>query len=195
MDQSAGARGIELKGEKLKETSTGQGGEEALEIDEVRAVLSRAVKKFCPARLGSEREDLVQAACLRILGRSKSIEESGRFEASYLWRVAHSVVMDEIRRRMRRPEAPLVDPDPAQPHHAGSTPEAAHQASRLRDTIVEGLGTLKEPRRQAVILYLHGFSLQESARVLGWKAKRVDNQRYQGLAQLRDYLAKKGVTP
>lgn len=168
---------------------------DVLDIDEVRAVLTRAVRKFCPARLAAQQEDLVQAACLRIIRRSQSIEESGRFEASYLWRVAHSVVMDEIRRRMRRPEAPMADPDPAPPRDTGVTPEAAHQASRMRETIVEGLGTLKESRRQAVLLYLHGFSLEESARMLGWTAKRVDNQRYQGLAQLRDYLESKGVTP
>ena len=45
------------------------------------------------------------------------------------------------------------------------------------------------------MLYLHGFSLADSARILGWTAKRVDNQRYQGLAELRRYLQERGFEP
>ena len=58
-----------------------------------------------------------------------------------------------------------------------------------------GVRKLKESRRSAVLLYLYGFSLQESARALGWTTKRVDNQRYQGLAELRAFLKRRGLEP
>ena len=45
------------------------------------------------------------------------------------------------------------------------------------------------------MLYLYGFSLQDSAKMLGWNPKRVDNQRYQGLAELRIYRMERGFHP
>ncbi len=162
---------------------------------ELADVLRRAVGRVCPSWLASQREDLVQSACLRVLKIWSEAEESRPLEASYLWRVAHSVVMDEIRRRRRRPEVALGNPGVAEPAAQEAGPDQRHAAASLRGAIDEGLRQLSDPRRQAVLLYLHGFSLQDSARVLGWTAKRVDNQRYQGLSQLRAYLRERGLEP
>ena len=59
----------------------------------------------------------------------------------------------------------------------------------------QGVEQLAEPRRWVVLLYLYGYSLKDSAGILGWNSKRVDNQRYQGLAALRRYLAEQGYEP
>ncbi len=162
-----------------------------ISADKLRETLVRAVRRLCPQWLAEQREDLVQKACVRII-RKYEEKESARVGASYLWKVAHSVIMDEIRHSRRHPEVDLENPGIAEPISRAPSPEGSRSASEMREAINAGLRQLKEPRRWAVLLYLYGFSLQDSARMLGWNAKRVDNQRYQGLAELRDSLKQRG---
>jgi len=67
----------------------------------MRTVLLRAVRRHCPAELRSQTEDLAHTAWLRIVEREAG-ENLTRLEPSYLWRVAFTVVIDEIRRRSAR---------------------------------------------------------------------------------------------
>lgn len=161
----------------------------------MRSLLARAVGKICPRWLASQREDLVQSACLRIFKKIQQAEESVHLETSYMWQVAHSVVMDEIRRRVRRPESGLEALADGAPVSGQGSPEREQEAASVRRAIADALGALEPSRRHAVMLYLQGFSLRESAGILGWNAKRVDNQRYKGLAQLRSILEEKGWRP
>ena len=166
-----------------------------LDPDSLREILGRAVRRVCPTWLAGHREDLVQKACLRVTRKMHESEEPVSLGASYLWKVAHSVVMDEIRSHRRRPEVELDSPGVAEPVSDAGSPEKHRSAAELREAINAGVKRLIEPRRWAVLLFLYGFSLQDSARMLGWNAKRVDNQRYQGLAELRVYLRQRGLEP
>jgi RNA polymerase sigma factor (sigma-70 family) len=171
-------------------TDTGAGRE----LERIREALHRAVRRFCPRWLAADQEDLVQAACLRVLRAStRGGKEPGSLEASYLWRVAFSAVMDEIRRR-RREGWVDVETAPSVADGRGD-PESDLRAEQVRQAIREGLQSLGPARQGAVTLYLHGFSLGDSARILGWTSKRADNQRYQGLVELRRYLRKRGIEP
>jgi RNA polymerase sigma-70 factor (ECF subfamily) len=165
------------------------------EFERIRRILERAVRRVCPSWLASQSEDLVQNACLRVVQKWKNTEEPAALGSSYLWKVAHSAVMDEIRHRRRHREVAMDDPGTAEPASAAPSPEQTSSATELRRSIEAGVRKLKESRRSAVLLYLYGFSLQESARSLGWTTKRVDNQRYQGLAELRAYLQRRGFEP
>jgi RNA polymerase sigma factor (sigma-70 family) len=162
---------------------------------ELEKVLGRMVRRVCPAWLSEQREDLVQNACLRIVRKWRDAEESQPLQASYLWKVAHSVVMDEIRHNRRRPEVTLENPGIVEPVSQAASPERRRAAGELGEAISEGVKRLSEARRWALLLYLYGFSLQDSAKMLGWNSKRVDNQRYQGLAELRAYLKERGFQP
>jgi RNA polymerase sigma-70 factor (ECF subfamily) len=113
--------------------------------------------------------------------------------ASYLWRVAYSATIDEIRRARVRREAE---------QRAAEQPQAeaprADQGARRRElarAIVGCLETLVEARQVAVTMHLQGHSVPESARMLGWEAKRVENLVYRGLADLRECLDGKGFSP
>ena len=75
--------------------------------------------------------------------------------------------MDEIRRRRRHPEAGLENPVIAEPVERAESPEGSQSSAEMREAMNDGLRLLKEPRRWAVLLYLYGFSLQDSARMLG----------------------------
>ena len=167
---------------------------EPREPAEVRQVLARAVRSVCPSWMADQRDDLVQSAYLRVLKISQGERGPCTLEASYLWRVAHSAVMDEIRSRRRRREDPL---DGAHTQLAGAEagPEASVRGEEIGRTIRKGLASLSDSRRHAVLLYLHGFGLADSARILGWTTKRVDNQRYQGLSELRRFLRERGEEP
>lgn len=110
--------------------------------------------------------------------------------ASYLWRVAYNATVDEIRRDRRRREEPL-DREAG----AGPVPDEAGAVEdpELRQVLLRELDRLKPQRRMAVLLQLYGFTVEESARALGWSVKRVDNHRYLGMRDLRRALKEQGL--
>lgn len=161
---------------------------------ELRRALERAVAGVCRGRFVGWRHDLVQTAMLKVLEIERRREGNRPFPASYLWKVAYSALIDEVRRRRRRKEEPLpedaeavasVRPDPER-LAAGHDVEAA-----VRHCLVN----LVHPRRLAVALYLQGHSIREAAAVLGWGRKRVENLVYRGLDDLRRCLQAKGIEP
>jgi RNA polymerase sigma-70 factor, ECF subfamily len=120
----------------------------------------------------------VQTALVRMLERPPT-EESGPRGASYLWRVAFSVVIDEIRRRKRGQNYQNEAES-----RAVQTAPGPDMGTEIRDC----LSRLAEPRRVSVTLHLQGFRLAEVATSLQWSEKRVENLIYRGLADLRRCL-------
>lgn len=143
-------------------------------IGRIRQVLIRAVERHCPPALSAHREDLVQIALVRLLERpaDEGIASRG---TSYLWRVAYTVVIDEIRRssRQRRQAEQLAGGD-------GGTP-----GPEARSEILDCIAALQDRRRTAVTLHLQGFRVGEVATALGWTEKQAENLVYRGLADLR----------
>ncbi len=154
----------------------------------------RAVRAACPNWLRGEVEDLAQTATLKVLERFRNHENvTNELAMSYLWRTAHSVVVDEIRRRGRRPELPAGD-DAMRSHLAGAHegPEAAFAMSRLSAAVRGCLERVATARRRAVSLYLLGYGVGEIAGLCSWDTKRTENLVYRGLADLRTCLRSKG---
>jgi RNA polymerase sigma-70 factor (ECF subfamily) len=140
-------------------------------------VLIRAVERHCPPALAAQREDLVQMALLRLLERPASEGTTPR-GASYLWRVAYTVVIDEIRRfRRQQRQAEQLPAD-----------ERGTPGPEARSELLECLGALQDRRRTAVTLHLEGFRTAEVATALGWTEKQAENLVYRGLADLRACL-------
>jgi len=152
--------------------------------------LRAAVARTCPSDLGAQREDLVQAALLRVLEREQQGEQNQVRTASYLWRVAFSVIADELRRRRAEELRSRRSTMGERSGQQGATP-LAELGVGIRDC----LGGLPEPRRAAVLLHLEGFRADEASRVLHWDMKRVQNLTYRGLADLRRCLERKGLVP
>ena len=150
---------------------------------EMRGVLLRAVRHHCPFELRSQVEDLAHTAWLRIMEREAG-EDLAALEPSYLWRVAFTVVIDEIRRRnarVRQTETLQAVPNPVVPG-----PDVGVEIR----SCLEGL---PEARRLPVILHLQGFRNEEVARALQFNEKRAQNLIYRGLEQLRRCLRSKGI--
>ena len=168
----------------------------SVDYEEIRSRLTRAVLRVCPKWLADRREDIVQMAVMRVMEIRRKSEGNVSFPASYLWRVAYSATVDEIRRRQSRRETPLEDLQAERlEENPGSDPERQHHAREIGQGIQGCLARMIRPRRLAVMLHLQGHSVEEAARLLGWGGKRVENLVTRGMGDLRRCLAAKGIKP
>lgn len=171
-------------------------GDQEEEYAELREALTRSVKQVCPSWLSDRSEDIVQASMIRVMEIKRRSEGKREFASSYLWRVAYSALVDEIRRLRRRREIPLEDESGEAPWpYQDASPEEVAAGIELGKLIQDCLGRLITPRRRAVTLYLLGHTVPEAARLLGWNNKRTENLVYRGLENLRDCLKSKGLKP
>ncbi len=160
--------------------------------------MEQAVRGMCPSWMADRRDDLVQVAVMRVMEISRRDEKSRDFNASYLWRAAHSAMIDEIRRLRRRNEVELEDGSTSDDPHWVSdqaNPERRAESRYLAAELKGCLGALAGSRKQAVTLHLQGYSPAESAPLLGWPTKKVYNLVHRGLQDLRDCLLGKGIRP
>lgn len=162
--------------------------------EQVRQVLERAMAGLCPDWLQSSRDDLIQSAMLRILEKHGSGEGNRPLNSSYLYKTAHSVMIDEIRRVQRRGETP-IDQSPAVEDDRTANPYQATVGQSLSKALRDCLSRLTRSRRLGVALYLQGHRVPEIARLLEWRGKQADNSVYRGLADVRQCLRDRGFEP
>jgi len=169
--------------------------EDAHDYAELRARLSRAVQRICPAWLSGQSEDIVQEAMIRVMRIIASEGGERALQSSYLYRVAHSATIDEIRKRRRSREVALGEQQGAELTDATSpSPAQRAEAEQIKLALGDCLAELNADRRRAVVLYLQGHGVTEAARLLGFGHKRTENLVYRGLASLRDCLSGKGFS-
>jgi RNA polymerase sigma-70 factor (ECF subfamily) len=167
-----------------------------IEYAKIRERLVRSVRHVCPAWLRDRADDIVQNALIRVLEISRARESSAAVPSSYLWKVAYSATVDEIRRLRRRPEVAWEDAgrggsEPAEPVGPAG-PEADMALDELGAASEACLGALPEARRTVVGFHLLGYSAGEIAASLGRGEKSVRNLLHRGLVALRGCLAGKG---
>ena len=141
---------------------------------------SRALFNFIRRLLRDESlaEDVFQETCMRVLNNAGRFDSRSRFQ-TWLYTVAHNLSMDELRRRRRRMSIPAwaVEP-PARAPDPGDELEG-EATQRL-------LGGLKPELRAVVVLrVLHGYSQEETARIVGAPVGTVKSRLHHALKQLR----------
>ena len=151
---------------------------ETRDLRAIRLVLERAVRSRCFGLLASARDDLIQTAMVRVLERDRH-EDLGRRGASYAWKVAQSVMVDELRRLGR--DRRLAKSVSEEKKRSWVDPTGAIQLRQC-------LERLEERRRMAVTLHLSGLRIPEVARAAGWTEKTAENLIYRGLDDLRALL-------
>ena len=167
----------------------------------LRAAMVRAVRRQCPAWLSADVEDIAQMAVAKVMTAQQVSEGNSPLPTSYLYKVAHSALVDEIRRRRRRREealelnGPAGEPGRVREPVTSSNPESDARLQELGSAVRACLLAIKRERRLAVMLYLQQHTVPEAARLLGWTAKRTENLVYRGLADLRQCLLAKGHRP
>ncbi|KIG15192.1 RNA polymerase sigma-70 factor, group 3 [Enhygromyxa salina] len=154
--------------------------------------------KVCPPDLAASADDIVQLAIIRVLAVLRARDRAGEGveppSASYLWKVAYTTTIDELRKMQSR--------ERTRDHATGvvgpvevPTPDGAVAASEVSAALRSCLGALHEDRRRAVVLHLQGHTVAETGGLLGWTRKRAENLIYRGLADLRRCLGNKGYAP
>ena len=164
------------------------------EAAELLTQLRRAVAQVCPYRQSAERDDVVQAAIVRILELRGRNPERRDLSFPYLRRVAYSAFIDDVRREQRRPETPMKPESEDQIAASNPCPERLSTGHEIGGGIRSCLAALIRPRRLAVTLHLQGHTVPEIGGILGWTTKRAENLVYRGMADLRQCLSKSGVS-
>ena len=113
---------------------------------------------------------------------------------SWVFTIAHNLVIDERRRAARRPQSrPTADVRKLE-RRGGDTEAEALARLDLANT-GELLGLLTEPQRDVVFLrVIAGLDVAETASVLGRAPGAIKALQHRGLSALRAILAERGVT-
>jgi RNA polymerase sigma-70 factor (ECF subfamily) len=172
------------------------------EYAEIRNRLAQSVRRVCPVWLQGRADDIVQDAVIRVLEISRARESGEPIPSSYLWKVAYSATVDEIRRIRRRPEVSWEDAERSRSSPAAANaaadpldpigPEAGVALDELGAASEDCLAALPEARRMVVGFHLIGYTAGEIAASLGRGEKSVRNLLHRGLVALRRCLAGKG---
>ncbi|MBN1237639.1 MAG: sigma-70 family RNA polymerase sigma factor [Gammaproteobacteria bacterium] len=129
-------------------------------------------------------DDLFQEAWLRIVNSAPRYVRRGAFR-SYLYRIAHSILVDFYRRHRRmQTNGDDVDvPDP------GAGPAAAHEQTVLRERLAAALRSLPPPQREAFLLHQEaGLTLEQIADVVGSSRETVKSRLRYATARLKREL-------
>jgi len=161
-------------------------------VEDLRRRLEQAVGRLCPRWLREDRDDLVQTSVVRILER---VRDGGPadFNATYLWKTAYTVVLDEVRRVRHKYERALDENEDAPSTPPLHDPERRTLAREFVDMVRDCLSGLSADRRRAVQLRLAGLSHAEVAELLASDEKRTANLLFRGFGELRACLRAKGV--
>ena len=170
-----------------------------VDYTKLRRDLASVIARICPGWPAAQRDDLVQAAVMRIMrvfgAGAPDVDSEGNSapRTSYLYKVAHSVLVDELRRLRRQRETPMDEDALESVPAVRADPERLAVSRQIGEGIRDCLSRLKRERRLAVTLHLQGHTVPQAAQILDWAAKRTENLVYRGLAELRDCLTSKGI--
>ena len=162
------------------------------EYQRIREAMTRAIQRICPFWLRDQCEDLVQTSLLRLVELENRSEEEREFSASYLWQVAYSSLIDEIRKRKKRQEVSWDENEPHTPPTRRPNPEQKTAGREMGRAILDCIARLIDTRRRAIILALRGESARRIAELMGWNRRRAENLTLRGRKDLRRCLEAKG---
>lgn len=144
-----------------------------------------AVYRYCFVRLGGAEwaEDAAHQVFVRALEGVSRYQESGRFR-SWLFTIAHNVVVDELAMRPQRLTHDeldrFTDPTPG--------PEADALAAVELQRVRSALAQLPPDQQRAIELRVAGLTGREIARELGRSHEAVKMLQQRGLIRLRTLL-------
>lgn len=145
------------------------------------------LRNFAYGRCGDlgEAEDIASetfAGAVRGIG---SYRDRGAPLAAWLFRIARNVTADHLRRRKRRPEAPLME--------GREAPMTDFSRIEDRDEMLRGLQHLTEEQQTLIALrFFADCSLEESAKAMNKNIGAVKGLQQRALASLKRSLSSNG---
>ncbi len=150
-------------------------------------------------RIDHEAEDIVQEAFVRLHRQvAKRGSASIKHLSTWLFRVAHNLTIDLLRKRSRRKVASEKTTEAVIPveEQAADDMDVLGEVLRreARQVALRELAQLNEQHRQVVLLkIIQGMTLREVAEVVGVSVSLVNYRLNQGLQELAQRLKKSGV--
>ena len=156
--------------------------------DELQALLPRLWRfSLSLTKHHTLAQDLVQDSCVRAMERSGQFQPGTRMDA-WVFQIARSIWLNELRSRRIREVDPDADPDDL----AGA--EFAPDRMVLRSQVFTQVMTLPETHREAVFLvYVEGFSYAETAELMDIPIGTVMSRLASARRQLSDRLARESA--
>ncbi len=157
----------------------------------------RYVSFKCGSRL--EAEDLTGEVFLRMLESIDKFKFQGFPFTSWLYRIAHNLVVDNFRRKGRKPTVPLDKVLHFSSEKDGDMENQA-QISWSMGEVVEAMTSLTDLQREVITLrFVAGLSIAETADAVGKKENAVKALQHAGIRKLRNLMTHPGpfavVTP
>ncbi|MEB2494442.1 RNA polymerase sigma factor [Peribacillus frigoritolerans] len=111
-------------------------------------------------------------------------------EKTWLFSIAHNLTVDFLRKRKPSKffkEVFLLQKD------NNSLPEEMIRIKEESTELYKALGDIKDTYRKVIILRkIKGFSIEDTAKILGWSESKVKSTLYRGIPVLKKQLIKEG---
>jgi RNA polymerase sigma factor (sigma-70 family) len=165
-------------------------------LDEFRGRLRAIVRQRCPRQLGIEPDEIEQEIRIR-LWRALASERTIEHPASYLHKMALSVIVDLVRRRQARPDLAMAeeigyDTEATALVESGDDPLQSTERQAFAAAVMQAVAALPERRRRPVQLHLQGFTTAQVGTLLGMSEPAARNLVYRGVEELRERLEQDG---
>jgi RNA polymerase sigma-70 factor (ECF subfamily) len=148
------------------------------------------VSRYIAVRIGnrSEAEDLASEVFVRALRSVESYKETGAPLEAWVFRIAHNIVVDHLRRQGRRPGSiPLED---APPVSREENPSARLEHEEELQGLRRALEKLSEAQRQVLALKFGAeLSSEQIAQAMGKKPGAIREMQSAAVKKLRSILS------
>lgn len=135
-----------------------------------------------------EAEDLTGEVFVKMIESIHTFKFRGFPFTSWLYRIAHNVVVDNFRRKGRRPTVPLDTARNAASDAHSDLERMAEISLTIRE-VVGAMDNLTDLQREVVTLrFAAGLSIAETAEAIGRKENAVKALQHAGIRKLRDAL-------
>lgn len=142
----------------------------------------------------SEAEDVTEQVFLKALESLGSYKWTGVPFQAWLFRIAHNLMVDALRRRVRRPSASLDEALPVADERRDIDPEAMLEANLTREGLIVAVSRLTELQRQVIAYkFAGGLSNAEVAHLMGKSEGAVKALQHAALASLQRHYAREGL--
>lgn len=134
----------------------------------------------------ADAEDMAQAVFIKLHGAARRYEPTARF-STYLFHIARRVLLNEFRRRGRKP-IQLFAPEELP---APSAPDPEHKLLELEEIFQKGLAQMPENHRTAILLLRQQeLSYAEIAEIMEASESQVKTWIFRARERLKEELKK-----
>ena len=150
-----------------------------------------AIYRYIYHHIGSAQtaEDLAADVFRRFLQAIRKGGGPTRQLSAWLYRVAHNLFVDELRRRQHRDHDPLDSPQSRALKDLSASPAELVDLSLAQGHMREALFELTDDQRDVIVLkFIEGMSNTQVAEITGKTIGAVKSLQHRGLTTLRDLL-------